>query len=107
MRLTKQEFIDALYTYQNMCYDENELANNLNISEWTCGEWVGEYYNFLEEMCELPEDIHIGNDLSYFCYELDFGNNWTEGLVHDEEGNDIKLQSPEDLWNYLVQKGLA
>lgn len=40
--------------------------------------------------------------ISYFCYELNFGKDWYEGCVCDEDNTDIRLQDIEDLYNVLV-----
>ena len=40
--------------------------------------------------------------VGYFCYELDFGKNWKEGCIHDEDGNNVKLTSPEELYDFLL-----
>ena len=40
--------------------------------------------------------------ISYFCYELNFGEDWYEGCVTDEDGTDIRLQDIDDLYNVLV-----
>ena len=40
--------------------------------------------------------------ISYFCYDLNFGEDWYEGCVTDEDGTDIQLQDIEDLYNVLV-----
>ena len=42
------------------------------------------------------------DDISYFCWELDFGRDWYEGCVLDKDGNDIPLKTPEDLWNLIT-----
>ena len=47
-------------------------------------------------------------DVSYFCWELDFGRDWEPGYVteHDENGNDIDIDfsTAEKLWEYLMEK---
>ena len=40
--------------------------------------------------------------ISYFCYELNFGEDWYEGCVTDEDGNDIRFQDIDDLYNVLI-----
>ena len=39
--------------------------------------------------------------IDYFCFELDFGKKWKEGTITEKDGTDIKLETPEDLYNYL------
>lgn len=40
--------------------------------------------------------------IEYWLYDLDAGKKWEPGLVEDENGNDIKLETIEDLWNVLT-----
>lgn len=38
----------------------------------------------------------------YWIYELECGKNWKAGCFIDKDGNDIKLETAEDLYNYLT-----
>lgn len=40
--------------------------------------------------------------ISYFCYDLNFGKDWYEGCVTDEDGTDIRLQTIDELYDVLV-----
>lgn len=65
------------------------------------------YPDCSDALLELLEAIMDDNEdewISYFCYELDFGNEWCEGCCTDEKGNDIPLQTIDDLWNVLTKK---
>ena len=42
--------------------------------------------------------------ISYWVFELDFGRKWTENSVTDSYGYPIKLQTSDDLYNYLTKK---
>lgn len=37
-----------------------------------------------------------------FVYELDFGKKWEPGCIKDEYGADIKLETSDDLYDYLL-----
>lgn len=39
--------------------------------------------------------------IEYFCFELNFGKKWEPGLIRDDNGLDIVLQTPEDLYDLL------
>lgn len=41
--------------------------------------------------------------IEYFVHELDFGRDYKNGLVQDENGNDIILRNAEDLYDLLVK----
>jgi hypothetical protein len=62
-------------------------------------EIVDSLIDMLEEYFE-DEDEWI----SYWVYELDFGSKWEKGMVLDENGQDIKLQTIEDLYNILMER---
>lgn len=40
--------------------------------------------------------------ISYFIYEMEWGNRWTPGTIKDSDGSDIPLGSINDLWNLLT-----
>lgn len=40
----------------------------------------------------------VENDVSYFCYELEFGKRWKPGCV-TEDGEDVKLRTIDDLYD--------
>ena len=50
------------------------------------------------------KDEGYGSLLTFFLYDLDGGKEWVPGSITDESGNDIKLQTAEDLWDYLESK---
>ena len=41
-----------------------------------------------------------GEELRYFCFEIDFGRKWKPGMVTDK-GRDIDLSSSAKLYDYL------
>lgn len=102
MRLTKDEFIDGINTIKKMYSEEQQILAALDTSpEWKCGEWVDNYYNLFIQLCELPENDYYGTDVDYFIYELNFGKDWKPGMVK-ENGEDIKLTTPEELWDFVT-----
>lgn len=42
--------------------------------------------------------------ISYFCFELDYGEKWKVGTIKDENGNDIVLQTAENLYELLMRE---
>ena len=96
MRLTKDEFVRAVATVDKMFQEENKMANALGVAEWKTLQFVGEYYDFLAEMCELPENKWYGTDLDYFCFELEFGRKWdTSGACDD-------FRTAEGLYDFIT-----
>ena len=43
--------------------------------------------------------------IDYFCFELDFGKKWKEGVITEKDGTDIILKTAEDLYNLLEKQG--
>ncbi|MCD7996390.1 MAG: hypothetical protein LUH21_04065 [Clostridiales bacterium] len=43
--------------------------------------------------------------ISYFCFELNFGRKWKSGMVKDENGKDILMDSPGALYDFLLTVG--
>lgn len=59
--------------------------------------------DILNTVMDAPIDELIGSDIEYFCWELDYGERYTEGAVTDADGNDIDMGTPEALYDYLVE----
>ena len=51
----------------------------------------------------LLENMFDTDIISYWIYELDYGERYTEGCVLDENMNNIDLSTAEKLYDYLVQ----
>ncbi len=41
--------------------------------------------------------------ISYYCFELDFGKKYKNGIVKDEFGKDIPLSTYDDLYKILTE----
>lgn len=48
-------------------------------------------------------DADKDNWIDYFCLDLDCGRTWKPGTITDNNGADIKLETAEDLYNYLCK----
>lgn len=51
----------------------------------------------------LLENMFDTDMISYWIYELDYGEKYKAGCVLDENMNEIDLSTPEKLYDYLVQ----
>lgn len=51
----------------------------------------------------LLEKMFDTDMISYWIYELDYGEKYEEGCVLDENMNEIDLSMAEKLYDYLVQ----
>lgn len=52
---------------------------------------------------KIFEEKDIDEWISYFCFELDFGRKYKEGLVKDKDGKDIPLATFDDLYTILTE----
>ena len=51
----------------------------------------------------LLENMFDTDMISYWIYELDYGEKYTEGCVLDENMNNIDLSTAEKMYDYLVK----
>ena len=68
------------YIYQPDCVDTTMKILHKLVGEKDINEWI-----------------------SYFCFELDFGRKYKEGLVKDEHGKNIPLATFDDLYTLLTE----
>jgi len=105
MKLTKEQFCNAVETYERMLNEEDELAQMLNVNpEWKIMEWIGNYYNLLSDLCELEESPYYGTDLDWFCYETDFGKRKDLNKVVLDNGIVWTIESPEILYDFIMRE---
>jgi hypothetical protein len=105
MKLDKRQFCIAVETYQEMLEEEDKLINAFDISpEWKPGHWIQNYYELLEELCELEVDDLYGSDLDWFCFETNFGQKEDMNKVYDTEtGRTWRIESPEILYDFITR----
>lgn len=101
MMLSKEIFVQIIEDVKKKCDYQYEL-NDFYKSHGADG------YIFQPDCSEsvllLLENIFDDKDnwISYFCFELDFGRNWKEGMVTSKHGDDIPLSTPEELYELLT-----
>lgn len=59
-------------------------------------------YNFLKLLKTVMDDE--SDWISYFAYDLEWGKEYHQGDIVDENGNEIKLQTAEDLYDLLTEE---
>lgn len=101
MMLSKEIFVQVIEDVKKKCDYQSEL-NDFYKSHGADG------YIFQPDCSEsvllLLENIFDDKDnwISYFCFELDFGQNWKEGMITSKHGDDIPLSTTEELYNLLT-----
>lgn len=99
--LTKIQFVKAI----NDIKEFEEKIDKINaVLEENCEDSIycppsvlHTLFDLLQEMFDDKETDWIG----YFIYELNFGQKWEPGMITDN-GKDIRLQTPEDLYMLLI-----
>ena len=106
--MTKEKFIKIineikkLHEFEDELYALNRKYNyDMDITFPTLEDIV---VTLLEEVFQCTIDEHVGSDISYFIYDLDFGKDWKPGSITDKDGNDIDHSTAEKLYDYLVNK---
>ena len=96
VELTKEIFIKSMTTireYYELIFNIEKFLQT-DLFESGLYEISTTYAAVLETLCN--------NDMvSYFMWDLEWGKNWKPGCVTDEDGNDIKLQTINDLWKVI------
>jgi len=57
--------------------------------------------NALMAVVDECYDGYCGEDIGYFCWELDFGHKWKPGCMTDVFGRDVKLSNVRELYDHL------
>ena len=101
MAITKEEFCKIIERLRKNYDRQTEIDDVLDtIIDF---EDVSDVViNLLEKIMGIEADDFWGSDISYFCYELDFGRAWTPDSITDTNGNSIDISTAEKLYDYLT-----
>lgn len=94
--------IQELHKYEEDLYALNRRYRNYE-ADFLFPTLEDTVVKLLEEIFHCPIDKYVGSDISYFIYDLNFGQNWEPGMIIDENGNDIDLSTAEKLYDYLMK----
>lgn len=103
--MKKELFIDTINFIKELNVEENKFNKLLREidSEFGGGFIHNKSIHYLTGL--LKELYNDENDwISYYCWEIDFGDKYKEGCVTEQDGTPIPLKTPEDLYNILVGK---
>ena len=98
--MNKSDFVDvinAIKTYNN------KINNIQTVLEENCEDVIFWPPSLEDALIKVLEDSFNDNTdiIGYFVYELEFGTQWKPGCI-EENGKDVKMQTPEELYDYLV-----
>lgn len=100
--MSKESFCQVMDNYKSMWNftdDMNEVFKKYNCD--------GEVFPPMctETVIDLLEFIFNDKNqwISYWAFELEFGERYEDGDVQDKDGNNISLKTSEDLYDLLVE----
>ena len=101
--ITFEQFSDCIEAIQDEMKREDKI-NDVLSNEFAL-ERTMLYNPLLSEYIKLLRDIFKdeGDYIGYYVYDLDFGRDYHEGDIQDENGQNIPLLTVEDLYNLLVE----
>lgn len=102
INITKEEFCKVMdkiqKTWEWECKIDDALGAVIDMPDLS-----DVVIDLLNKLLGIEYDEHdpIDSDISYFCWELDFGKKWTpESLIVDDKSIDIS--TAENLYDYLI-----
>lgn len=94
--IDKKTFQDAISALKNYSKKEAALYNmGIDVSELV-DELIDSYFQLLKYSTNDETEL-----ITYFCYDLDFGENYTPGCITDANDKEVRVQDSEDLYNVL------
>lgn len=105
--ISKEEFVNSVNAIKNFMEFTNclyELGIDI-LDNNACSDLLIQMVRLLS--LSVGDDIYNNyGDLAYYIWDLNFGIDWHEGCVTDVDGNDIKMETVDDMWNYFNNKPL-
>jgi len=102
--MDKDKFVDAI-NFCKQLYKEQEMFNDVlhNIDKDFGGGYIHtKSIDYILEMLRyLTNDKYA--EIAYYAWELDFGDKYEDGIITDKDNNIIKLATPEDLYNLILE----
>ena len=98
--LTKNEFCKIIKKLEQTSDKQSEICHVLDAVVDT-GDLSDIVVDLLNKLMNVESNDIYGSDISYFCWELDFGKKWTPNSITDMDGNSIDISTAEKLYDYL------
>lgn len=108
MSISKEDFVNAL----NKVRDDSDNGDNIYKALHDLGVDVNDNRTgladtYLELLARLISEEHylkVLGDIEFFCYELDFGRDWTTDSLTYEDGTSIDISSADKLYDFLYSE---
>lgn len=106
--ITKKEFVDIinkLKEVNDFVEETNDKARKLNdaiISDFFNASSLSISHEII--VVKLLENMFNDKDIiSWWLYELEYGEKYEKGCIKDCNGKDIDVSTPEKLYDYLLE----
>lgn len=105
MKISKELFISTIEQIQKKMEFDDGVNDLLRRIYGGGGAYYADMPSLEAATVTLLADAtnDVNDDIAYWLYELDCGKEYKPGMVTDENGIDIPLRTPEDLWNLLLE----
>lgn len=104
--MTKEDFVSAIEDVKNASKYQDGLNNYFRknnvegfIIQPDCSSTV------LRLLHNIFGEADKGDWIEYFCLDLDYGKKWKPETATEKDGSDIKLETAEDLYDFLCKQG--
>ena len=101
--MNKELFVDTMNKIEELVREQDEFDNLLHKID---NEFGGGYiYNkpiaILEDLLRILVNDKYDN-ISYYMWELDFGKEYKEGSITEEDGTPIPLSNASELYDLIM-----
>lgn len=99
MKLSKEEFVEAVKGLQKMNKQMLDITDALSINESIFDDWFDLYYNLLNKCCDFQTEDYLfsscGSPLDFYLFDC-CRTYWPD------DDNLTWFESPEKLYDYIV-----
>ena len=108
--ITKQQFVEIINKMKVTDDFVNEINDKTRQLRETLDDSFVDFFDgnslfvaHTDLVVKLLENMFNDNNIiSWWIYELDYGRQYKDGCIQDENGNNIDLSTSEKLYEYLV-----
>jgi hypothetical protein len=100
--ITKETFTKYINRIQEFQEAEDKINLAGEILEFSIS--FAEHEQLIVNILEDVFDDRESNWISYFIYDLSFGNDWHEGCIREKDGTDISLRNAGELYDLLMSE---
>lgn len=108
MAISKEKFFEILDYLQEIDKFDNDLRQLLHNSKrdtdfMDAGMFTDcQLIDYVIYLLQNEFNDNQNGWISYWIYELDFGRTWKPGMITNSIGKDVKLQTKEDLYQFIM-----